>query len=87
MNKHVYLGLSILEVSKIVIFEFWYDYVKPTCNEKAKYVIQVLIVHCTCKIWRYLWRHCKRCWKKVWHFKLWVRNNASKRKKTKKSLV
>ena len=28
MNKLVYLGLSILELSKIVIYEFWYDYVK-----------------------------------------------------------
>ena len=29
MNKSVYLGLSILEKIKIVIYEFWYDYVKP----------------------------------------------------------
>ena len=30
MHKHVYLGLSILEISKIAIYKFWYD------NEKAK---------------------------------------------------
>ena len=30
MNKLVYLGLSILELSKILIYEFWYDYVKKT---------------------------------------------------------
>ena len=29
MNKPVFLGLSILEISKIVMYEFWYDYVKP----------------------------------------------------------
>ena len=29
MNKPVYLGLSILELSKIVMYEFWYDYAKP----------------------------------------------------------
>ena len=29
MNKPVYLGLSILEISKIVIYEFWYDNMKP----------------------------------------------------------
>ena len=29
MNKLVYLGLSILEISKIVMYEFWYDYMKP----------------------------------------------------------
>ena len=36
MNKPVYLGLSILELSKILIYEFSYDYVKPTYGEKAK---------------------------------------------------
>ena len=28
-NKPVYIGLSILQLSKIVMNEFWYDYVKP----------------------------------------------------------
>ena len=28
MNKPVYLGISILELSKILMYEFWYDYVK-----------------------------------------------------------
>ena len=28
-NKPVYLGLSILDLSKTVMHEFWYDYVKP----------------------------------------------------------
>ena len=25
MNKPVYLGLSILEISKTLMYEFWYD--------------------------------------------------------------
>ena len=29
MNKLVYLGLSILVMSKTVIYKFWYDYIKP----------------------------------------------------------
>ena len=29
MSKTVYLGLSILERSKTVMYEFWYNYVKP----------------------------------------------------------
>ena len=29
MNKPVYLGMSILDISKILIYEFWYDYIKP----------------------------------------------------------
>ena len=36
MSKPVYLDLSILEISKIAMCEFWYDYVKPKYNEKAK---------------------------------------------------
>ena len=36
MMKPVYLGFSILELSKIVMYEFWYDFVKPKYGEKAK---------------------------------------------------
>ena len=36
MNKPVYLGLSILNLSKTVMFEFWYGYVKPKYGGKAK---------------------------------------------------
>ena len=28
MNKPVYLGLSVLEISKTLSYEFWYDYIK-----------------------------------------------------------
>ena len=36
MNKPVYLGLSILGISKTLMYVFWYDYVKPKhwCNSK-----------------------------------------------------
>ena len=29
INKPICLGLSILEISKILMYEFWYDYMKP----------------------------------------------------------
>ena len=35
MNKPVCLGLSILELSKILMCEFWFDYVKPRYGEKS----------------------------------------------------
>ena len=36
MNKPVYLGLSILDLNKTVMYEFWYDYVKPKYVENPK---------------------------------------------------
>ena len=35
MNKPVYLELSILELGKTLMYEFWYDYVKPKYSELA----------------------------------------------------
>ena len=29
MNMPVYLGMSILDISKTLMCEFWYDYIKP----------------------------------------------------------
>ena len=36
MNKSVYLGLSTWEISKIVMHEFWYDYVKSEHGKKVE---------------------------------------------------
>ena len=36
MNKPIYLGLSILEISKILMYEFWYDYIKPKYNDNVR---------------------------------------------------
>ena len=36
INNFLYLDLSILEISSIVIYEIGYDYVKPKYGEKAK---------------------------------------------------
>ena len=36
MNKPIYLGLSILEISKILMYEFWYDYTKPRYDNNVK---------------------------------------------------
>lgn len=35
LNKPVYLGMSILDLSKTFMYDFFYDYVKPTWNDKA----------------------------------------------------
>ena len=36
MNKPVYLGLSILEISKTLIYEFWYGNLKPKYTDNVK---------------------------------------------------
>ena len=36
MSKPVCLGLSIKQLGKTLMYEFWYDYVKPKYCEKAK---------------------------------------------------
>ena len=36
MNKPVYLGMSILDISKTRMYEFWHDYIKPKYEDRAK---------------------------------------------------
>ena len=36
MTKPLYLGMSILDISKILMYEFWYDYIKPEYGDRAK---------------------------------------------------
>ena len=37
MNKPIYLDLSILEISKTLMYEFWYDYMKPKYANNVKF--------------------------------------------------
>ena len=36
MNKPIYLGLSILEISKLLMYEVWYDYMKSKYGDNVK---------------------------------------------------
>ena len=36
MNKPIHLGLTILDISKILMYEFWYNYMKPKYGNKVK---------------------------------------------------
>ena len=36
MNKPIHLGLSILEISKLLMCEFWYDYMKSKYGNNVK---------------------------------------------------
>ena len=36
MAKPLYLGMSILDISKILMYEFWYDYISAKYGDRAK---------------------------------------------------
>ena len=36
MNKPFYLGMSILDINKTLMYEFWYDYIKQEYQDRAK---------------------------------------------------
>ena len=36
MNKPVYLVMSILDISKTLMYEFWYGYIKPKYGNREK---------------------------------------------------
>ena len=61
MNKPVFLGLSILELSKKVMYKYWHDYMKPKYNEKAKLLFGHRQLYSLHKNKIYLRRHCKGC--------------------------
>ena len=42
MNKPVYLGLSIFVLNKIVMYEFWEDYVKLKYGENAELCYKIM---------------------------------------------
>ena len=36
LNKHVYIGMCILELSTVIMYEFHYDYIKSKYGNKSK---------------------------------------------------
>ena len=36
MNKSIYVGMSILDISKTLMYKFWYDYFKPKYEDRTK---------------------------------------------------
>ena len=39
LDKPIYLGAAILDLSKIVMYDFWYSYAKPTWSDKVKLIM------------------------------------------------
>ena len=42
-SMSIYIDMSILDISKTLMHEFWYDYVKPNYGDREKLSIQILI--------------------------------------------
>ena len=36
MNKPIYVGMTIVDISKTLMYEFWYDYMKPKYGDNLK---------------------------------------------------
>ena len=36
MNKPIYLGQAVLDINKTLMYEFWYDYIKPMYGDDVK---------------------------------------------------
>ena len=43
MNKPIYLGMSLSDISKTITYKFWQGYFKPKYGDQAKLVIRILI--------------------------------------------
>ena len=50
MNKPVYLGLSILEISKTLMYKFWYDYIKQNYQNNTTWIQTVSLFRFKLKI-------------------------------------
>ena len=36
MNEPIYLGMLILDIGKTLMYEFWFDYIKPKYGDRVK---------------------------------------------------
>ena len=56
LNNPVYLGLSIIETSKTLMYEFWYNYIKPKYQKKMQnsviWILEALFFILKLKIFR-----------------------------------
>ena len=85
MNKQVYLGLSTLEISKTLMYIFWYDYIKPKYQNNSKICYMdkdSFVLHIQYKgVYKDISddiEHIKLL-SNIWHIKLWNWKTTTKR--------
>ena len=70
--KKTFSGLLILDQIKIVLYEFWYDYVKSIYDENPKFCYTDIDKFIVCiKIDNIYNKYYKWFSKKTLHFKVW----------------
>jgi len=45
-NKPISVGFTILEISKLIMYRFYYDYLKPKYGDECKYYSQTTTLCC-----------------------------------------
>ena len=45
MNKPIYLAMSILDISKTLMYKIWYDYIKPKYDDRAKQTLLMMLLN------------------------------------------
>ena len=66
VNRSIYLGMLILDISKTLMCEFWYDYIKAKYQDRAKlcymdtdslviYIKTEDFIKTLLMIWRMVW--------------------------------
>ena len=43
MTKLLYLGMSISDIIKTLMYKFWYDFIRPKCGDRAKLCLKLYI--------------------------------------------
>ena len=65
-NKPVYLGMSILDISKILMYDFHYNYMKVKYRDNGKLLMtDADSLMCKVKNGKFLQRHQRRCSGKI----------------------
>ena len=64
LSKPAYIKMCILDLSKVLMHEFHYDFIKTNIVTKLGYYLLILIVYCTklkLKIFVKIWVRTKKC--------------------------
>ena len=38
MNEPIYVGMTVLDLSKTLMYKFYYEYIKPIYGDRAKFL-------------------------------------------------